>query len=236
MEEIFNRKPQGVCLVGKLETENIGIEKIIKNTITNPNIRVLLICGTESEGHYSGKTLLALIEHGVDENLRIIEAPGKKPVLINTSPAEIKAFRRQLQTVDLIGCEDLGEITAKIKEIASNLPATPLKMACAALPMAIAATELVQAKETKPEEIKLDRAGYFVILPNPENSVIVVEHYSYQNKLLRIIEGRTARDIYLTLIEKGWVSDLTHAAYLGKELARAELSLQTGLKYVQDGA
>jgi len=63
-----------------------------------------------------------------------------------------------------------------------------------------------------------------------------LKYYSYQNKLLRIIEGRTARDIYLTLIEKGWVSDLTHAAYLGKELARAELSLQTGLKYVQDGA
>jgi len=32
------------------------------------------------------------------------------------------------------------------------------------------------------------------------------------------------------------VSQLSHAAYLGKELAIAELSLKYGFTYVQDGA
>ena len=40
----------------------------------------------------------------------------------------------------------------------------------------------------------------------------------------------------MTIIAKQWVSELSHAAYLGKELAKAELALQHGFKYVQDGA
>ncbi len=53
---------------------------------------------------------------------------------------------------------------------------------------------------------------------------------------LRVIEGTTARALYATIIKAGWVSELSHAAYLGKELARAELALQYGFNYVQDGA
>jgi tetrahydromethanopterin S-methyltransferase subunit A len=82
----------------------------------------------------------------------------------------------------------------------------------------------------------MDKAGYFVIIPQPEKRVIIVEHYSYDNKLLRIIEGKDARSIYHTIIENGWVTELSHAAYLGKELAKAELSLKLGFKYVQDAA
>ncbi len=82
----------------------------------------------------------------------------------------------------------------------------------------------------------LDKAGYFVVLPEAEAGVITVEHYAYDNKLLRVVEGTTARAIYKTLVANGWVSELSHAAYLGRELAKAELSLRHGFKYVQDGA
>ena len=85
-------------------------------------------------------------------------------------------------------------------------------------------------------DVRLDRAGYFVIVPLASRRVINVEYYSYDNALQAVIEGTTARDIYLTLIEQGWVSELSHAAYLGKELAKAELSLAHGFKYLQDGA
>ena len=33
-----------------------------------------------------------------------------------------------------------------------------------------------------------------------------------------------------------WVNELSHAAYLGKGLVRAELTFKYGFKYVQDGA
>jgi len=69
----------------------------------------------------------------------------------------------------------------------------------------------------------------------PEKEIIAV-HYAYDNTLRRIIEGKDARSIYRTVIENGWVTQLNHAAYLGKELTRAELSLRMGFRYVQDGA
>jgi tetrahydromethanopterin S-methyltransferase subunit A len=69
-----------------------------------------------------------------------------------------------------------------------------------------------------------------------ERNLINVEHYAYDNTLLHIIEGPNARSLYLAIIDHGWITELSHAAYLGKELARAELSTQGGFKYVQDGA
>ncbi len=82
----------------------------------------------------------------------------------------------------------------------------------------------------------MDKAGYFVILPLADKDIITVEHYAYDNALLRTVQGANARAIYMTMVANGWVSELSHAAYLGKELAKAELSLQHGFKYVQDGA
>lgn len=39
----------GAAIVGHLVTANIGIEKIIANVISNPNIRYIIIFGMESE-------------------------------------------------------------------------------------------------------------------------------------------------------------------------------------------
>ena len=66
--------------------------------------------------------------------------------------------------------------------------------------------------------------------------MINIEYYAYDNSLLQVIEGTTAQAIYKMIIKNGWVTELSHAAYLGKELVKAELSLQYGFKYVQDGA
>lgn len=82
----------------------------------------------------------------------------------------------------------------------------------------------------------MDKAGYFVVLPLADKGIISVEHYGYDNTLLRIIEGGTARALYKTIVANGWVSELSHAAYLGRELTKAEFSLTHGLKFVQDGA
>ena len=37
------KNPKGLCVIGKTETENIGIEKIIQNTLAAPTIRYLLL-------------------------------------------------------------------------------------------------------------------------------------------------------------------------------------------------
>src|SRR4030042_494365 len=79
--ENFNRPEylENIALVGKDVTENVGIEKIVQNTVSNPRIRFLILCGKESEGHSVGQGLQSLIENGIDENNKIIDARGPIP-------------------------------------------------------------------------------------------------------------------------------------------------------------
>lgn len=235
-ETLANKKPEGLCIIGKTETENIGIDKIIKNTITNSTIRFLVIAGKDPQGHYSGKSLLSLYDKGVDGNMRIIGSPGRHPVLKNVSLSEIKTFRKQVQVIDMIGCEDTKKIIARINELSRKTISTCECKECfdPTSPIQISTTPKIMASE--PKKFKMDKAGYFVVIPLLEKQIIIVEHYAYDNKLLHIVEGKDTPSIYSAIIENGWISELSHAAYLGRELAKAELSLKHGFKYLQDKA
>ena len=235
-ERLATMRPEGLCIVGKTETENIGIDKVIKNTITNPTIRYLLLTGKDSKDHLPGKTFLALGENGIDEKARVIGSPGKRPFLRNVTKREVEGFRKHVQVVDMISCEDEARIVGKINELSQKI-----------IPSSICdenfdKTERVQIlsvpvmKAKSHTKVELDKAGYFVIIPQIEKDIIHVEHYSYDNELLHVIEGQDAKSIYSTIIEYGWVTQLSHASYLGKELARAELSIKLNFKYLQDGA
>ncbi len=229
-------KPAGLAMVGKTETENIGLDKIIKNVITNPAIRFLILAGQEPAGHRTGSTLLALAENGVDAQGRVIGSPGKRPVLRNVSPAEIETFRQQIKVVDLIGCEDLAEIVAHLEELASRPVESCGCCSCSdSSPVSISTVSTLVADDPG-GAVKMDPAGYFVIVPLADRGIINVEHYAYDHTLLRVIEGRSARALYRLIIDNGWVSELSHAAYLGRELTKAEFSLNHRSKYIQDGA
>lgn len=226
--------PEGLCITGKVETENIGIEKIIKNVISNPAIRYLLCVGNEPPKHLTGATMVALFANGIDADKRIPQSPGMRPMLPNTSVEEVEAFRSQVEPVVMLGCTDVDEIHSKVQELAARAPATPAGEFRPPITLeADEAVERIDATGEDPMRIKLDKAGYFVV--NIENGSILVEHYSYKEKLLRIIEGQDARSIYLTIVRNGWISRLDHAAYVGKELTKAELSIERGFKYLQDG-
>jgi tetrahydromethanopterin S-methyltransferase subunit A len=92
----------GAALAGTLQTENIGIEKIICNVVSNPNIRYLIICGPESPGHWVGEALLALSENGLDERKRIIGTQAPTPYLFNLQPEFVQRFRDQVTLVNLV--------------------------------------------------------------------------------------------------------------------------------------
>lgn len=226
--------PEGLCITGKVETENIGIEKIIKNVLSNPAIRFLLCVGNEPPKHLTGATMVALFENGIDAEKKIPGSPGMRPMLPNTSAAEVEAFRAQVEPIVMLGCTDIGEIHAKVRELAARAPeSASTEFRPPATIEEDQAVERVTAVGEDPWKIKLDKAGYFVV--NIEDGVILVEHYSYKEKFLRVIEGSDARSIYLTIVRNGWVSKLDHAAYIGKELTKAELSIEHGFKYLQDG-
>lgn len=233
-DEIAKSPPQGLCIVGKVETENIGIEKIIKNILSNSAIRFLICAGHEPPKHLTGATFVALFENGIDDKKNIVGSPGMRPVLPNTNYEEVEAFRGQVEPVYMIGCTDVAKIHARVNELNRSAPKTA---GTSFVPSADLekqeAVDHVMAQGADPMRIRLDKAGYFVI--TIEDDTVLVEHYSYKEKLLRVIEGQDARSIYLTIVRNGWVSRLDHAAYIGKELAKAELSIRHGFEFMQDG-
>ena len=101
-DALAERKPKGLSIVGKTETENIGIEKIIQNTLATPSLKYLILCGEDSVGHFSGQTILSLFEHCVNDRMRIIGAKGKRPILANTTAQDVELLRRQIEIVDMI--------------------------------------------------------------------------------------------------------------------------------------
>lgn len=100
----------GAALSGTLQTENIGIEKIICNVVANPNIRYLVLCGTEVRQYKTGGTVKALFENGVNEKRIIIDAPGRSAYLFNIGPDMVERFLHQVSFVDLTDEMDPQEV------------------------------------------------------------------------------------------------------------------------------
>lgn len=86
------------------------------------------------------------------------------------------------------------------------------------------------------EKWHLDPAGCFKIELTDED---IRNAKLYPGKILArnnnyAIAGSTAKDILDTIIERGLISRLDHAAYLGRELMKAELALKFKRSYSQD--
>ncbi len=156
-EALANIKPKGLCIVGKTETENIGIEKIIKNTITNPTIHYLIVAGKDPNGHRSGSTLLALSERGVNKDMKVIGSPGKRPILKNVSLSEVETFRKQVQVIDMLGCEDTEKIMKKIDELTMKSVSTCKCKEYAEPKFALPITSAPKILAAEPKRLKLDK-------------------------------------------------------------------------------
>jgi len=83
-------------------------------------------------------------------------------------------------------------------------------------------------------EWKMDPKGFFTIKPLPEEKVIKVRYYGEDHALKFVIEGKSAEDIYNTIVREELVSLFQHAAYVGCELMKAEIAMKKNLPYVQD--
>ncbi len=219
---------ESFAIVGKTHTENIGIEKIIKNTISNPHIRFLILCGKDTRGHMAGQSLLSLFNNGVNNEKRIIGSEGQRPMLKNLEFSEIQHFRSQVKIIDLVGSENIATIKENVKECKKKNPGRFDK--------ALAIKRAPQIEASRPEKLILDPSGFFIIYPKKEEGKIYLEHYKADGTLNEIIYGEDPVSIVSTVIKRGLVSRLDHAAYLGRELERAYLSMIYGFRYIQDRA
>jgi tetrahydromethanopterin S-methyltransferase subunit A len=117
---------QGICdagaaICGSCKTENLGIEKVIANVISNPNIRFMLCVGTEVKGHLSANTMIALHKNGVKDG-RVVGAEGAIPFIENLKDDAIKRWQEQTQIVNIMETEDNAAIKAKVAELKAKDP------------------------------------------------------------------------------------------------------------------
>jgi tetrahydromethanopterin S-methyltransferase subunit A len=111
----------GAAICGSCKTENLGLEKVIANIISNPNIRFILLCGTEVKGHLAGQTMEALHKNGVKDG-RVVGAEGAIPFIENLADDAIKRYQEQTELVNIMEAEDMGAIKAKIDELKGKDP------------------------------------------------------------------------------------------------------------------
>ena len=97
------------------------------------------------------------------------------------------------------------------------------------------------ARYHKIKDWKMDPKGYFLIGVDKKKNFIQVGYCKFTklgnspiNDMVAIVKGKTAIEIVNTLIREKFISTLQHAADMGIELHKAELSLKYGFKYVQD--
>ncbi len=235
-ELTFSGVTARVAISGTLTTENLGVEHVLHNLTTNPSIRTLLLCGRDSRGHRAGQALLALKQSGIDAQRRVVGALGARAVLKNVTDAQIEAFRERITLVDEIGNQDVARIsslaTAYLAEGTPNRSGAALEV----LPPRRSAPKVVEARAQERREWVHDPEGFFVVLLDCEPGVIVCEHYTKAGVHDETIRGTHAADVASTAVRRGLLSRLDHAAYLGRELAKAEAALALNLPYTQDAA
>lgn len=88
----------------------------------------------------------------------------------------------------------------------------------------------------KSELAIMDSEGMFKIVLDRREENIVALHFNTleMDKPVYILKGKTAESVYIKIVELGLATRLDHAAYLGSELAKAEVALRTGKEYIQD--
>ena len=221
-----------VAIVGKCVTENIGIEKIIQNIVSNPYIRFLILCGKISKGHFVGQAFISLKKNGINEQKRIIGAKGNTPFLKGIDKETIERFRQQIEIIDLAGQRDSQIIMKAVDDCLKRNPGVFRGKV-----MMIEKIEEIEAKASS--KWIPDPKGFFIISVNPYRNKIIVEYFR-NNKLTKKIIGTSAEQISKSINDLDLIGDfaqsLGHAMYLGRELQKAELALKNGLNYEQDSS
>jgi tetrahydromethanopterin S-methyltransferase subunit A len=224
----------GVAIAGKVYTANLGITRIVLNVTSNPAIRFLLMCGKDSPLFHPGQSLVALVERGVYADRRIVGAIGYEPVLSTLDPARIAQFRQQVEVIDWAGEENLQVLEAGIGSLVARNPGPFAASDSAAGMLQVEEQFTLIRPGGAREPLQYDPKGYFVITLDREQEEIMSRHYLPDHTPAHEMRGRSAGSMLLGLLREGLVTQLSHAGYMGEELAKAEAALRFDLRYDQD--
>lgn len=117
LKEISNSKlMKSISLVGRLFSENKGIDSIIRYVNSNPNLQTIIICGIDGVGHKPGYSLLALYKNGIDSKGRIINCISPDPYLTVTKK-EVEKFQNKVRIINNIGITNFQKISNLVQTL-----------------------------------------------------------------------------------------------------------------------
>lgn len=221
------RDAPGVAVAGPLMTANLGIEELVRSVLRDRTIGVLVVCGRDSALFQQGQSLVALAQNGVRPDGRIVGAAGHHPFLAGLSVSDVDTFRSRIRLVDLREVLDATRLRAEIATLAGDSGATVTSYA---RPREREFAVLKPVGRRKP--IATAGEGFFVV--SVDAGEVLVRHYRDDFTAGHEMRGRRAESMVLGLLRAGLITDPSHSAYLGAELAKAETALRLGLDYVQD--
>jgi tetrahydromethanopterin S-methyltransferase subunit A len=142
-------------------------------------------------------------------------------------------FDAQVKQIDLSGETDIVSIKSQVRVLSEGEP-HPISTGLVLRDSDIRSEFVPILPGGRHKPFDHDPCGYFVITVDLEVKEIILHHHLPDNTPAHEMKGRSAEAMVLGLIREGLVSELSHAAYLGAELARAETALRFGLSYEQD--
>lgn len=218
--------PPAVALAGPLLTVSRGLERLVANLAARPGVRALLLCGREPRGVPARNAIRRLWEGGLTRGGRIRGLAGLPP-LRNLDSRSLSLVRRRVRLTDL------GP-TRRVQQILGAVGALPRGRHATGGGGRQSRGVTVEAPRASSRDHGLDPTGYFVILAPTPAGRISCEHYRRDGTLTRRFLGRDAAGLCRAILRWRLPGTAEHAAYLGRELQKAEIAVRAGVAYSQD--
>jgi tetrahydromethanopterin S-methyltransferase subunit A len=218
---------QGLCMISPSCRSASDVEKLIRNVESNLSIHGIVLAGGQPDRDYPAVAALRAIfddDAGISEKARKIAHAARGKL----KDFDFAALQRRVDVFDMLACSEIDKIVAGVVKYGSEGQRPDAGFVLKNSDTVLGVQRVVAPTRIS-HEYQHDKAGKFII--GTDASSILVEHYNSKGELLRLIQGSSARDLCILLIRNGWVSRLDHAAYLGRELALAEIALQQGAPY-----
>jgi tetrahydromethanopterin S-methyltransferase subunit A len=206
-----------------------GISVLLRSVLARPTLRYLVVCGDDRAG--TGHALVTLAAQGPAADGTL---PGSDARLAaDLDEAAVERFREQVTVVDLRGCNDGMRIAAAIRALPPAGVRARVLVPEGWVPPPLESFASDRAPSDASTRWEPDPCGNFLIAVDGEQ-IVAAHATTTEGPTGHRFVGRNAADVYRAILDAELVSRLDHAAYLGAELARAEVALRAHLPYRQD--
>lgn len=218
---------RGLCMISSNCQSASDVEKLTRNVEANLAVHCIVMVGGEGGKDYPALQALSAIfddDQSISEKARRI-AHGARGKL---KTFDFAALQKRVSVVNMLDCNEVDKIVAGVIKYGTEGQRPDAGFLVQGHDTTLGVQRVI-APTSISHAYQNDKAGKYII--GTDKNSIVVEHYNSKGELLRLVQGKSARDICIMLIRNGWVSRLDHAAFLGRELTLAEIAMQQGVPY-----